>query len=88
MAVNKGRDRSADTLSAAPPEAAGNHDESVLLCVSAQQAHCLGAAYNQSAHAAVWPLAYGHLEFTIHPSLVNICYQPTALDPFSQKKRN
>ncbi|EYB87101.1 hypothetical protein Y032_0268g785 [Ancylostoma ceylanicum] len=52
-------------LSAAPAEAAGNFGASVFLRVSAQQARCLGAADNQSARAAVPPLVYGRLEFTV-----------------------
>ncbi|EYB93886.1 hypothetical protein Y032_0178g693 [Ancylostoma ceylanicum] len=52
-------------LSAAPPEAAGNHDVLVLLRVSAQQARCLGAADNQSVRAAVPPIVCGRLEFAV-----------------------
>ncbi|EYC14676.1 hypothetical protein Y032_0039g1 [Ancylostoma ceylanicum] len=41
------------------------HDVSVFLRVSAQLARCFGAADNQSARAALPPLIYGHLEFTV-----------------------
>ncbi|EYC06702.1 hypothetical protein Y032_0074g844 [Ancylostoma ceylanicum] len=51
--ANKGRDAArALWLSAAPHEAAGNHDVSAFLRVPAQQARCLGAADNQSVRAA------------------------------------
>ncbi|EYC05551.1 hypothetical protein Y032_0081g1442 [Ancylostoma ceylanicum] len=52
-------------LAASPPEAAGNHDVSVFLPVSAQQARCVGAADDQSARAAIPPLVYGRLQFTV-----------------------
>ncbi|EYC18103.1 hypothetical protein Y032_0028g1679 [Ancylostoma ceylanicum] len=46
-------------------KAAGNHRVSVFLRVSAQQAPCLGAPDDRSARAAVSPLVYDLLEFTI-----------------------
>ncbi|EYC30451.1 hypothetical protein Y032_0005g2655 [Ancylostoma ceylanicum] len=52
-------------LSAAPPEAAGNHEVSVFFRVPAQKTRCLGAADNQSTRAAVQPLVYDRLEFIV-----------------------
>ncbi|EYC35641.1 hypothetical protein Y032_1006g3372 [Ancylostoma ceylanicum] len=64
--VDKGWDRSwALWLSAAPGEAAGNHDISAFICASTQQARCLGASDSQSARARP-PLVRDRLELTIY----------------------
>ncbi|EYC41360.1 hypothetical protein Y032_0572g145 [Ancylostoma ceylanicum] len=59
-------------LSAASPEA-GDQSVSVSLRVSIQQPHRLNAEDNQSARAAVPPLDYGRLEFTLCNQQSAVC---------------